>query len=79
MGHQLVQRLSQKGRSNPFVSQGQFKGSLKSGKMSSEHELKIFSGTILGEVKRPQIHCLSPEGEFLICGEANCRMVEKIF
>jgi hypothetical protein len=53
--------------------------SWKTGKGSSERELKIFSVTILSEAKRPQIQWLSPKGEFWICSEANFRMVGKIF
>jgi hypothetical protein len=51
----------------------------KAGKGSSERELKIFSLTILSEAKRPQIQCLSPEGEFWVCSEANFRMIDKMF
>src|SRR4030042_1442299 len=41
--------------------------------------MKIFSGTILGEPKRPQTGWLSPKGEFPVCSGVSFRMVEKIF
>jgi len=40
--------------------------------------IQIFSLTILGEAKRPQIQCLSLQGEFWICSEASLGIVEKI-
>jgi hypothetical protein len=40
--------------------------------------IQIFSVTILGEAKWPQIRCLSLKGEFRICNEASLRIVEKI-
>ena len=41
--------------------------------------IKEFLLTILSEVKRPQIQCLSLKGEFWICSEANFRMVKNYF
>ena len=49
---------------------------------SLERTLKNFEEfwlTILSEAKRPQIQCLSPEGEFWICSEANCRVIHNSF
>ena len=40
--------------------------------------IQMFSETILGEAKRPQIQCPSPKGEFWICSEASLRIVEKM-
>jgi len=42
-----------------------------------EARIQIFSLTILGEAKHPQIQCLSLQGEFWICSEASLRIVEK--
>jgi hypothetical protein len=41
--------------------------------------IKEFLVTILSEVKRPQIQCLSLKGEFWICSEASSRMVKNSF
>ena len=41
--------------------------------------IKEFLVTILSEAKRPQIQCLSLEGEFWVCSEANSRMVKNSF
>jgi hypothetical protein len=43
-----------------------------------EARIHIFSVTILGEAKRPQIQCPTLQGEFWICSEANLRIVEKM-
>jgi hypothetical protein len=43
-----------------------------------EARIQIFSLTILGEAKRPQIQCPSLQGEFWICSEARLRIVEKM-
>ena len=45
----------------------------------SEANIKEFWLTILSEAKRPQTQCLSPEGEFWVCSEANSRMVQNYF
>ncbi len=42
-------------------------------------EINEFLLTILSESKRPQIQCLSPEGEFCICSAASSRMVKNSF
>jgi len=41
--------------------------------------IKEFLLTILSEAKRPQTQCLSPQGEFWVCSEANSRMVQNSF
>jgi hypothetical protein len=43
-----------------------------------EARIQIFSATILGEAKRPQIRYLSLKGEFRICSEASLKIVEKM-
>ena len=46
---------------------------------SSERELRFFRYPFLVKRNGRKPNCLSLEGEFWVCSEANYRMVEKIF